>query len=61
MILKIKTFIEEVIAEMKKVSWTSRKDLVNSTFVVIISALCLGVFITLVDLVLSRSINLIIR
>lgn len=61
MILKIKTFIEEVVAEMKKVSWTSRKDLVNSTFVVIISALCLGVFITFVDLVLSRSINLIIR
>ena len=61
MILKIKTFIEEVVAEMHKVTWTSRKDLVNATLVVIMSAFCLGVFITLTDLVLSRGLHTIIR
>ena len=58
---KVKNFIEEVLAELKKVNWTARKDLVNSTFVVIISAVCLGLFITLSDLILSRGLNAIIR
>ena len=61
MIAKIKTFIEEVIAEMKKVTWTSRKDLVNATLIVILSSVCLGAFITLTDLVLSRGLNTLIR
>jgi preprotein translocase SecE subunit len=59
MVVKIKTFIEEVIVELKKVSWTSRKDLINSTFIVIASSVCLGLFITAVDLVVSRGLNLI--
>ena len=61
MIQKIKTFIEEVVAEMKKVSWTSRQDLINATFIVIASAICLGLFITLTDLCLSKGLRLIIR
>ncbi|MBF0387370.1 MAG: preprotein translocase subunit SecE [Candidatus Omnitrophica bacterium] len=61
MIIKAKTFIEEVIVELKKVNWTSRKDLINSSFIVIISAICLGCFITLTDLILSRGLNTIIR
>ena len=61
MIIKVRTFIEEVIAELKKVNWTPRKDLINSSFIVIISAICLGCFITLTDLVLSRGLNTIIR
>ncbi|MBF0593732.1 MAG: preprotein translocase subunit SecE [Candidatus Omnitrophica bacterium] len=61
MIVKAKTFIEEVLAELKKVNWTARKDLINSSFIVIISAICLGCFITLTDLILSRGLNTIIR
>ncbi len=61
MIVKVKTFLEEVIAELKKVNWTSRKDLINSSFIVIISAVCLGCFITLTDLILSRGLNTLIR
>lgn len=61
MIIKAKNFIEEVIVELKKVSWTSRQELINSTFIVIISAICLGFFITLVDLLVSRGLNLIIK
>jgi preprotein translocase subunit SecE len=60
MIVKVKTFIEEVIAEMKKVTWTNRKDLINSALIVIMSAVCLGVFITLTDLLLSRGLKLIV-
>lgn len=61
MIVKVKTFIEEVIAEMKKVTWTTRKDLINATLIVIMSSVCLGAFITLTDLFLSRGLKLIVR
>ncbi len=61
MIIKVKTFIEEVIAELKKVSWTSRQDLINATLIVITSSICLGCFITVVDLLVSRGLNLIIK
>jgi preprotein translocase SecE subunit len=61
MINKIKTFIEEVLVELGKVSWTPRKDLINATWIVLISAICLGLFITLIDLLLSRGMNAIIR
>ena len=58
---KIKKFIEEVIAELKKVNWTPRQDLINATLIVIVSAICLGVYITLTDLVVSRGLNIILR
>jgi preprotein translocase SecE subunit len=61
MINKIKTFIEEVLVELSKVSWTPRKDLINATWIVLISAICLGLFITLIDVILSRGMNAIIR
>ncbi|MBF0619763.1 MAG: preprotein translocase subunit SecE [Candidatus Omnitrophica bacterium] len=61
MVEKVKVFIDEVIAEMKKVNWTSRKDLVNAAFVVLASAICLGLFITAVDLFLSKGLKLIVK
>ncbi|MBF0330679.1 MAG: preprotein translocase subunit SecE [Candidatus Omnitrophica bacterium] len=61
MITKFKTFIEEVLAELSKVSWTSRKDLINATWIVLISAICLGLFITCTDVLLSRGMNALIR
>lgn len=61
MISKIKTFIEEVLAELNKVSWTPRKDLINATWIVLISSICLGLFITTTDLILSRGMQAIIR
>ena len=61
MIVKVKKFIEEVVAEMQKVTWTTRKDLINAALIVIMSSVCLGVFITLTDLLLSRGLKLIVR
>ena len=55
------TFIQEVLAELKKVSWTSRKDLINATWIVLISAICLGLFITCTDLTISRGMHAIIK
>ena len=51
----------EVVAELKKVNWTPRQDLINATLVVIASSVFLGLFITFSDLVISRGLNAILR
>ncbi len=58
---KIVQFLTEVKTEMKKVSWASKKELIGSTWVVIVSVFLLTLFIGIVDFVVSRAINLVIR
>ncbi|MCB9772506.1 MAG: preprotein translocase subunit SecE [Candidatus Omnitrophica bacterium] len=61
MITKIKKFFTEVVVELKKVSWSTRRELIESTKVVLISTAFLGVFIALVDVVISKFIGVIIN
>ena len=61
MIGKIRKFIGEVVAELKKVSWSTRRDLIDSTWVVIISSAILGVFIGASDFVLSKLVELLFK
>ncbi|MBF0521494.1 MAG: preprotein translocase subunit SecE [Candidatus Omnitrophica bacterium] len=61
MIGKIKKFISEVIVELKKVSWTTREELMEATWIVLVSSICLGLFIGVTDLALSKLIGIIIR
>ncbi|MDD5440106.1 MAG: preprotein translocase subunit SecE [Candidatus Omnitrophica bacterium] len=58
---KIKVFLDEVKTELKKVSWSSREDLIASTIVVLASVAFLAIFIGIVDFVVSRAVNIIIR
>jgi preprotein translocase subunit SecE len=58
MIGNVKKFISEVVTELKKVSWTNRKELREATYLVILSSLFLGLFIGAVDFVLSKFISL---
>ncbi len=57
---KIQKFFSEVSAELKKVSWLTRKELVDSTVIVIISSAFLGIYIAVTDFVLSRLIGWVI-
>jgi preprotein translocase subunit SecE len=57
---KIVKFIQEVRAELKKVSWPTRKELIDSTKVVIIASLLLILFIGLVDVLLARLLRLVL-
>jgi preprotein translocase subunit SecE len=59
MIERIKTYIAETRTELKKVTWPSRQDLIDSTRVVIIASLLLTVFVGVVDQILSRIIKLV--
>ena len=49
----IKQFFRELIAELKKVSWPSRKDLITHSLVVIVFVLAFSVIIGLIDMGLT--------
>jgi preprotein translocase subunit SecE len=59
MVGKVPKFISEVIVELKKVSWSTRKELIDATWIVIISSTFLGIFIGVVDFFLSKLIGII--
>jgi preprotein translocase subunit SecE len=58
---KIGGFLSEVKTELKKVSWSTRKELISSTWIVIISVSLLTLFIGIVDFIISRAVNMVIR
>ena len=57
---KITTFISEARVELKKVNWPSRKELIDSTKVVLITSFLLALFIGVVDFILSQLITAVI-
>ncbi len=57
----LKTFLGEVKAELKKCTWPSRKELMGSTMVVVVSVIILGVFVGLSDTTLMGLLRAILR
>jgi len=57
----VKTFLNEVKAEMKKVSWSSRQELIGSAWIVIVSVLIFTVILGVFDFSCSKIIHLILR
>jgi preprotein translocase subunit SecE len=60
MIGKTSEFLANVKAELKKVTWPTRKDTYASTMVVIMLVIISAVFLGGIDIVLSRLIRLIL-
>ena len=58
---KINNFIKEAIAELKKVIWPSRKELKNSTIVVVFTIIIASVFIGLIDIVFTKILTLFMK
>ena len=58
---KVTGFLNEVKVELSKVSWSTRQELVGSTIVVIMITLIMGLFIGLLDLVLSQGLSLLFK
>jgi len=57
---KIRIFVTEVWVELKKVSWPTRKELVDSTWIVLLSSIALAIFIGGIDFALSKFLSLLI-
>jgi preprotein translocase subunit SecE len=55
--MKVRDFLNEVGAELKKSSWPTRKELMDSTLVVIITVLVLGLFVAAADVIFLRIIG----
>ena len=58
---KAKTFLEEVHAETKKVSWPSRRDIFGSTLVVIVAVFVIAGFLGVIDFGLSLMMGALIK
>ena len=56
----IRTFLGEVIGEMKKATWPERQELLESTIVVIISVFMLSLFVGVSDKLLVTLLRLLI-
>ena len=54
-------FIKEARAELKKVTWPNKKQLISSTVVVIITVALVAIFLGIVDLIFSRIVTIILQ
>ena len=60
-ITAVKVFFDEVKVELKKSAWPTRSELIESTAVIIISVVLLGVFVGTTDQVLEKVIKFLVR
>jgi preprotein translocase subunit SecE len=58
---KIPFFFKEVQQELKKVSWSSREELLGATWVVIATTLLLAFYIGTIDFGLSKFLTVFLR
>jgi preprotein translocase subunit SecE len=58
---KIVQFIKESYAELRKVVWPGKDDVISSVKVVIISTIVVAAILGLMDLLLTTGINFIFR
>ncbi len=54
---KIREFLTEVWVELKKSAWPTRSELVDSTLVVLVTVIVLGLFVWSADMVFSWMIR----
>jgi preprotein translocase subunit SecE len=55
-----RTYLREVVFELRKVIWPSRKETIGSTAVVLVIVGLVAVFLGVVDLVLSRLVKMLV-
>ena len=60
-VTRIREFVQEVLAEFRKVTWPSRQELINSTTIVIVVTVVLAFFLGGVDIGLARVVERILR
>ena len=61
LVVKTKSFINEVVVELKKSSWPTRKELIDSTMIVIVTMVILGVFVAFADLVFVKIVGMLTK
>jgi preprotein translocase subunit SecE len=54
---KIKIFFEDVVKEMKKVTWPTKAELFESTKIVIVVCIILAAFTYVIDMIINQVIK----
>ncbi|MFC1475356.1 preprotein translocase subunit SecE [Candidatus Zixiibacteriota bacterium] len=54
---KTKKFLKEVVAELRKVTWPSKDELIGSTIVTIVVSCIVAIFIGIVDRILTLAVK----
>jgi preprotein translocase subunit SecE len=57
----IQEYLENVVAEMEKVNWPSRDELISSTLITIVATMIISGFIFLADQVIQRTLEILYR
>jgi preprotein translocase subunit SecE len=60
-VVRVREFFAEVMTELKKSSWPTRKELVDSTLVVVITIVVMGMFVAMADFIFLRIVNFLMR
>jgi preprotein translocase subunit SecE len=60
-VVKTQQFVNEVMTELKKSAWPTRRELIDSTLVVIVTIVMLGVFVASADLIFVRIVGMLTR
>ena len=58
--LKITRFFKEVKAELKKVTWTGRKEITSGTIAVLVLSGIISLFLWVIDFGLSQAVRLVL-
>jgi preprotein translocase subunit SecE len=61
LIKRVRNYLADVWAEMKKVSWVRRRELFTTTLVVIVFSSLLAIFIGVVDLIFRWLLGYVIK
>ena len=57
----IGTYLKEVFAETKKLTWPTKKELINYSVVVFVFMIVMGVIIGVIDFAAGELVNLIVK
>lgn len=61
MLAKTKNFVEEVKAELVKVTWPTRKETISTAWVVVVIIVLISLYLGACDVVLAKLIRFILR
>ena len=61
MFKKIAKFLDDVKAEMSKVSWPTREELINSTMIVAVVSIIFTIYIFFADYILSQIMRFLVQ
>ena len=60
-IARVRQFFTDVVGELKKVTWTTKRELIDSTIVVFVSIFFMAAIVGVLDYILTKMLDKLIR